>query len=81
MTRSEAETLADRHSHEHPDRATHRWITKEQADGSWTLVKVRMPPGMDLRKLKTFTESKPKPPQPDDPRSTYDRNVGGPWVG
>ena len=79
MTRSEAEGFARTQAREHPDRDTHRWMTKEQPDGSWTVVKVRMPPGMKVDRLKTTTEAKPKPPEPDDPRTSYDRNVGGPW--
>ncbi len=80
MTRSEAEDLARTHAREHADRETHRWIAQEQADGSWTVVKVRMP-GMKVGRLKTTTEAKPKPPEPDDPRTSYDRGVGGPWIG
>ena len=29
---------------------------------------------------KTTTEAKPRPPQPDDPRPAFDRNVGGPYL-
>ncbi|MDQ4048323.1 MAG: hypothetical protein M3131_02935 [Actinomycetota bacterium] len=81
MTRSEAEGVARTHAREHPDRETHRWLAKEQSDGSWTVVKIRMPPGMKVDPLKTTTEAKPKPPEPDDPRTSYDRGVGGPWIG
>ena len=30
---------------------------------------------------RTTSEAKPKPPQPDDPRSAFVRNVGGPYAG
>jgi hypothetical protein len=80
MDRTEAEGLARSYAREHPDRGTHRWIAKEDGDGSWAVVKVRIP-GMNTDRLKTTTEAKPEPPQPDDPRSAYDRNVGGPWIG
>ena len=56
-------------------------MASEQPDGSWTVIKVRMPPGMKPDRLKSTTEAKPKPPQPDDPRTSYDRGVGGPWIG
>ena len=56
-------------------------MAKEQSDGSWTVVKIRMPPGKKVDPLKTTTEAKPKPPEPDDPRTSYDRGVGGPWIG
>jgi hypothetical protein len=81
MTQTEAEDFARTQAREHPDRHTHRWMVKEQPDGSWTVAKVRMPPGTRIDPLKTTTEAKPKPPQPDDPRTSYDRSVGGPWVG
>ena len=79
MNRSEADELARSQSREHPDRETHRWIVKEQAEGSWTVVKVRMPPGMRVDPLKTTTEAKPEPPQPDDPRPAHIRDVPGAW--
>ena len=79
MTRDEAESAARRLGAEHPDRATHRWIPREVA-GTWEVAKIRVP-GTPIDPLKTSVESKPKPPQPGDPRTSYDRNVGGPWVG
>lgn len=81
MTRAEAEDSARTLAREHPDRTTHRWMAKEHAEGYWTVVKIRMPPGMRVDPLKTTTEAKPKPPEADDPRTGYDRNVGGPWIG
>ncbi|HYP48216.1 MAG TPA: hypothetical protein VEQ61_06220 [Thermoleophilaceae bacterium] len=81
MTRSEAEASAKRLAEEHPDRATHRWVAREDPDGSWSVVKVKLPPGMRVEPLSTTVEAKPKPPQPGDPRPTYDRDVGGPWIG
>ena len=81
MNREEAEGSAQRLAEEHPDRASHRWVPREEPDGSWSVVKVRMPPGMRVDPLKTTVEAKPRPAQPDDPRPSYDRNVGGPWIG
>jgi hypothetical protein len=81
MTRAEAEKFARAQAREHPDRDTHRWMARGQPDGSWTVAKIRMPPGKRVDPLKTTTEAKPRPPQPDDPRTSYDRGVGGPWVG
>jgi len=47
-----------------------------------TVAEVKLPPGMSANPpLKETVEQKPKPPEPDDPRTSYDRNVGGPWVG
>jgi len=81
VTREEATEAARKLGTEHPDRATHRWMPREGENGEWTVVKLAMPPGARIDPLKTTTESRPKPPEPDDPRTAYDRNVGGPWVG
>ena len=80
MTHDEAAAAAKKLGAEHADRATHRWVPRAK-DGGWDVAKIRVPPGMRIDPLKTSIEAKPKPPQPDDPRTTYDRNVGGPWVG
>ena len=81
MTHDEAAAAAKKLGAEHADRATHRWVPRETAGGEWDVAKIRVPPGMRIDPLKTSVEAKPKPPQPDDPRTTYDRNVGGPWIG
>jgi hypothetical protein len=75
MTREEAEREARRLAQRHPDRETHRWIAREEPDGDWVVVKVKMPPGMSVDPLKATVETKPKPPQPDDPRQPITRNV------
>jgi hypothetical protein len=79
VTREEAQSEAQRLAAEHPDRATHRWLAREDADGSWSVAKVTLPPGLRADPLKETVEAKPEPPQPDDPRSAYERNVGGPY--
>jgi hypothetical protein len=79
MTESEARARCAELASEHPERETHRWFAREEADG-WEVVKVAMPDGMRIRPLTPAVEAKPKPPQADDPRSAFDRNVGGPWV-
>jgi len=81
MTRDEAGAAARKFGAEHVDRATHRWVPRETAGGDWEVAKIPVPSGMRVDPLSTSIEAKPKPPQPDDPRPSYDRNVGGPWVG
>jgi hypothetical protein len=76
MTREEALTEARRLSEEHPDRATHSWIPRKAADGSWTVAKLGIP---SKRPDGTLQESKPRPPQADDPRPAFWRDVGGPY--
>ena len=80
MSREAAEAEARRLAREHPDRAGHHWVARER-DGSWEVVKIPVPTGQRVDPLKTTTEAKPKPSLPDDPRTNYDRNLGGPWVG
>jgi hypothetical protein len=76
MTREEALAEARRLSEEHPDRATHSWIPREGSDGEWTVAKLSV---ALKRPAGTLTESKPKPPQADDPRPAFWRDVGGPY--
>ena len=76
MTRKEALDEARRLSEEHPDRATHSWIPREGADGRWTVAKRAIP---SQRPRGTLQESKPRPPQADDPRPALWRDVGGPY--
>jgi hypothetical protein len=79
MTREEAERERDRLTREHPDRTTHRWMARSDAEGEWSVVKIGLPPGMRVDPLTATTEAKPKPPQAEDPRSAHSRNVGGPY--
>jgi len=45
--------------------------------GDWSVVKVGIPAGSRVDPLKATTEAKPKPPQPEDPRSAMSRNIPG----
>ncbi len=81
MTREEATDTAKRLGTEHPDRTTHRWMARESGAGDWSVVKVAMPGGASIDPLKATVETNPKPPEPDDPRSAYERNVGGNYIG
>lgn len=78
MTRDEAQAECRRLAAEHPDRATHSWLAREDADGDWTVVKIG---AVGARPLGTRQESKPRPPQADDPRPAMWRDVGGPYGG
>lgn len=74
MDHEAAERRAEEMRREHPDRLTHTWMARGNAEGEWEVVKVRIP-GRRIDPLKATTESKPKPPQPDDPRTAPFRNV------
>ena len=43
MTREEAEREVERLSREHPDRETHKFVAREEDDGSWSVAKVAVP--------------------------------------
>jgi len=73
MTQAEAEQERDRLSREHPGRATHRWMTRADDAGVWSVIKVGMPPGARIDPLKTTTESRSKPSEQEDPRSALGR--------
>ena len=77
MTRQEAESEAQRLAAEHPDRETHRFLTREGDDGAWTVVKVGLPP---LGPLTPETRAEEKPPTAGDPRTVSEQNMG-PHVG
>jgi hypothetical protein len=81
MDREKAQREAERRNREHPDSATHGWVAHARADGAWSLVRVPKLPGANIDPLKATTEAKPKPSLPDDPRSSYVQNIGGPWAG
>jgi hypothetical protein len=79
MTRAEAERECARLAAEHPDRETHQWRPREGSDGTWSVVKIALPPN-DARKDAEIRADE-KPPTGDDPRPAHWRNVGGPWAG
>ncbi len=78
MTREQAEAEARRLGEEHPERDRYQFLTRQRR-GDWEVVRVPLP--ARAGPVKTSTEAKPKPPQPDDPRTSFDRNVGGPYLG
>lgn len=78
MTRDEAEASCAELAAEHPDRKTHQWRPREEADGSWSVVKVAVPPTAGARAEELVADERPA--TPDDPRDAHMRNVG-PWVG
>jgi hypothetical protein len=71
MDREQAEAERARLAAEHPD-AT--WMVREGEDG-WEVLKVGLSPTESPQG--SLTHSKPRPPEPDDPRTNHVRNVGG----
>ena len=77
MTKDEAREACARLAAEHRDRKTHRWLPREEADGSLSVVKVALPPKGPLTPETTADE---RPPTGDDPRTAAMQNLG-PHVG
>jgi hypothetical protein len=49
MTRKEAEEQCARLALEHPDRETHQWRPRQEANGEWSIMKIALPP-LDLNR-------------------------------
>lgn len=79
MTRQEATELANRLNAEHPDRATHHWRARPAGEG-WEVMKIGIP-AAQMEDLQAGQRAAEGPPSAEDPRSSHDRNVGGPWIG
>jgi hypothetical protein len=77
VRREEAEAESRRLAAEHPERATHHWFAKPEANGSWVVVKVAAPPGTRRDPLREEIRADERPPTPDDPQTPHERNVGG----
>ena len=75
MTREDAEHRADQLNREHPERGAYRWLPREAA-GGWQVARVTVPGGVRIDPLAEAVESRPRP-EADDPRSAFERNVGG----
>lgn len=75
MDLAAAEQRAEELRRTHPDRLTHTWMARGDADGEWEVVKVRLPGPVRIDPLKATTESRPKPQTPDDPRPGPFRDV------
>jgi hypothetical protein len=74
MTEAEARGACARLAREHPDRETHQWHPRREDDGSWSVVKIALPPGE--RSPVTETRAEERPPTDDDPRTAAMRNLG-----
>lgn len=81
MNRQEAEETCERLSREHPERDRYKWFPRQDDDREWSVARVRLPEHLRRDPMKATIEAKPKPPEPDDPRSNYQRDVGTTWVG
>lgn len=73
MNQAEAEQACARLAVEHPDRGTHQWRPRQEPDGSWSVIKIGIPPpGATTPE----TRAEEKPPTGDDPRTAAMQNLG-----
>lgn len=79
MTRDEAIAQCAELKATHEDRATHQWLPRETPDADWQIVKVALP-ATSVTNTTPEQRADEKPPTGDDPRTSLDRNLGGPWV-
>lgn len=73
MTEAEAREACARLAAEHEDRETHQWRPREEADGSWSVIKIALPPPGDTS---AETRAEERPPTADDPRTAAEQNLG-----
>ena len=78
MTRDEAENRAGTLNREHPERGAYRWMARAGGD-DWHVVRVAIPGGVRPDPLHAAVESRTRP-EAGDPRTTFEKNVGGPWI-
>jgi hypothetical protein len=81
MTHEEAKRESKRLMDQHPERDRHAWLPRQDPDGDWSVIKVRLPEDLRHGPPKATIEAKPKPAQADDPRPPMWRDVGGPYAG
>ena len=70
MTREDAERERDRLAGERPDST---WILHDAGGGEWKVVRVGIKPSTPASG--TTSETKPKPPTADDPRSAQSQLI------
>lgn len=72
MNHAEAQALCARNAAEHPDREVAQWRPKELPGGTWTVVKVNLPPAEPTTPEQRADE---RPPTADDPRAPIFQNI------
>jgi hypothetical protein len=77
MNRVEAKAECARLAAESPDRDTHRWVPRDDGDGSWSVVRIGLPPASQPTIAERRADE--RPPTPDDPRTATQQNVP-PWA-
>ena len=73
MTEAEAREACARLAAEHPDRETHQWRPRQEPDGSWSVLKIALPPAQATT---PETRAEERPPTAGDPRTVSEQNLG-----
>lgn len=77
VNRGEAQELAARLQAEDADRMTHRFMPRDNPDGSWSVAKVLVPEELRNLAQPTTTEVRPHRPDPDDGRGGHEQRIPG----
>jgi len=75
MDEREAQELCGKLAAEHPDRDTHRWIARADDAGEWSVVKIGLPPIIDLKLSTTSGSESEGQPAGEDPGPPLFRNI------
>ncbi len=77
MTEDEARAACAQLAAEHPDRETHQWRPRQEPDGSWSVMKIALPPSGPTT---PETRAEERPATGEDPRTASMQNLG-PHIG
>lgn len=81
MTHDEAVVQCERRNAE-PYGPFRRWRPRRRRDGDWDVVVHISPEATRPREdVRATTQASRADDRPDDPRSAFERNVGGPYAG
>ena len=73
MTEGEARARCEELASTSPDRGTHSWIPRSNADGGWSVVRLAIPPSAPPPS--TASKSPESKGLRDDPRIALEQNV------
>jgi hypothetical protein len=72
MTSDEAKAVCAANAASHPDREAAQWRPREAPDGTWSVMRIDLPPAQETTPEVRADE---KPPTADDPRSAIFQNI------
>jgi hypothetical protein len=78
MNEAEARAACAKLAAGHPDRGTHQFVPRREPDGSWSVIKIGLPPTPETT---PETRAEERPPTAGDARPLSEQSLGGPNVG